>query len=200
MTTQTTDRANLIIGELGRRRVFRAAIYYLVGAWTLVQIAATIFPLFEWPLWTIRAVLYGVLALFPLALDAAWVFDLTPDGLRRTERRMTPVQPALVSSPPSNVGRAFLYVILGVVISSSGFGGYLYFTRYLRQAETELRDQPGETIPARAITLYSKAQMYEDIGRRDEAIELYRTLVLEFPDIEEARQRLAALTGDSAAS
>lgn len=196
VSTQITSRVNVFIGEMRRRRVFRVAMYYLIGSWTLVQVAATIFPLFEWPLWTIRAVLYAIVACFPLAVVGAWTYELTPDGLRRTEQRLPTVQSTLVASPRSSIARALLYVLLGIVISSAGFGGYLYTTRYLRQAETTL----SETIPTRAIILYSRAQAYEDYGRREDAIAHYRMAIDEFPAFEEARQRLAILTGDSIGS
>jgi TolB-like protein len=49
-------------------------------------------------------------------------------------------------------------------------------------------------IPDRAITLYSRAQTYEDYGRKDQAIELYRQIAQQFPDMTEATQRLEQLT------
>jgi TolB-like protein len=49
-------------------------------------------------------------------------------------------------------------------------------------------------IPDRAITLYSRAQTYEDYGRKEQAIELYRQIAQQFPDMTEAAQRLEQLT------
>ena len=48
-------------------------------------------------------------------------------------------------------------------------------------------------IPDRAITLYSRAQTYEDYGRKDQAMELYRQIAQEFPEMTEAEQRLEQL-------
>jgi hypothetical protein len=50
-------------------------------------------------------------------------------------------------------------------------------------------------IPPGAITLYSRAQVYEDAGRTEQAITLYRQITQEFPEMEEARQALQQLTG-----
>jgi len=69
--------------ELRRRNVIRMAGLYLVGAWLVTQVAATLLPVFEAPAWVMKALL-GVLAIgFFGALVFAWVFELTPAGLKR---------------------------------------------------------------------------------------------------------------------
>jgi tetratricopeptide (TPR) repeat protein len=50
-------------------------------------------------------------------------------------------------------------------------------------------------IPAEAVTLYSRAQVYQDAGRTEQAITLYRRIADEFPDMVEAREALEQLTG-----
>lgn len=49
-------------------------------------------------------------------------------------------------------------------------------------------------IPAEAVTLYSRAQVFEDAGYRDQAIDVYERIVDRFPDMTEARQALDQLT------
>ena len=72
-----------LLAELQRRNVLRMAGLYLVGAWLVVQVAATMLPAFEAPAWVLR-VLVGVLALgFVVALVFSWVYELTPEGLKR---------------------------------------------------------------------------------------------------------------------
>ncbi len=71
------------VAELKRRNVIRMAGLYLVGAWLVTQVAATLLPVFEAPAWVMKA-LVGVLAIgFFVALVFAWVFELTPAGLKR---------------------------------------------------------------------------------------------------------------------
>ena len=71
------------LAELKRRNVIRMAGLYLVGAWLVTQVAATLLPVFEAPAWVMKALL-GVLAIgFFVAVGFAWVFELTPDGLKR---------------------------------------------------------------------------------------------------------------------
>ena len=74
-----------LLTELKRRNVVRMAGLYLVGAWLLVQVAGTLLPVFDAPAWVMKT-LVAVLAtgLVP-ALIFSWVFELTPEGLKRDE-------------------------------------------------------------------------------------------------------------------
>jgi TolB-like protein/Tfp pilus assembly protein PilF len=73
------------VGELKRRNVYKVAIAYAVIAWLLMQIASQIFPLFEIPNWAVRLVVLLLILGFPIALVLAWAFELTPEGIKRTE-------------------------------------------------------------------------------------------------------------------
>ncbi len=69
--------------ELRRRNVIRMAGLYLVGAWVIVQVAETVLPAFDVPAWVLRAIIIVIaLGFFP-ALIFAWIFELTPEGLKR---------------------------------------------------------------------------------------------------------------------
>ena len=71
------------LSELKRRNVIRMAGLYLVGAWLITQVAATLLPIFDAPDWVMKT-LVSILAIgFIPALVFAWVFELTPDGLKR---------------------------------------------------------------------------------------------------------------------
>ncbi|GAB5413828.1 MAG: hypothetical protein Cons2KO_14310 [Congregibacter sp.] len=73
------------IGELKRRNVIRVAGVYIVVGWILVQVAATLEEAISLPPW-FDAVTVSFLAIgFPLALIFAWAFELTPEGIKRTE-------------------------------------------------------------------------------------------------------------------
>lgn len=74
-----------LLAELKRRNVYRAAIAYLVIAWLLLQVADVVFGIIGTPSWVQQSIL-AVLAIgFPIAIMLAWVFELTPEGLRREE-------------------------------------------------------------------------------------------------------------------
>ena len=71
--------------ELKRRNVYKVAVAYAVVGWLLVQVATQVFPFFEIPNWAIRLVVLLIVIGFPIALMLAWAFELTPQGLKRTE-------------------------------------------------------------------------------------------------------------------
>src|SRR4030095_549884 len=72
-----------LLGELRRRNVIRVALLYLVAGWVILQVAELLTGVLKLPDWTPRLVL-GLLVLgFPLALIFAWVYELTPEGLKR---------------------------------------------------------------------------------------------------------------------
>src|SRR5439155_605832 len=71
--------------ELKRRNVYKVAIAYVVGGWALSQGIAQVFPVFDIPNWTIRLIVLLIILGLPVALVLAWMFELTPEGLKRTE-------------------------------------------------------------------------------------------------------------------
>jgi TolB-like protein len=71
-----------VLAELKRRKVFKVGAAYLVVAWLVVQAASIAFPAFDAPPWVLRVFILVALLGFPVALVMAWVFDVTPEGLR----------------------------------------------------------------------------------------------------------------------
>src|SRR5438105_5825418 len=79
------------LGELKRRNVYKVAVAYAVVSWLLIQVATQVFPFFEIPNWAVRLVVLLLMLGFPVALILAWAFELTPEGIKRTEE-VTPVE------------------------------------------------------------------------------------------------------------
>ena len=106
--------------ELKRRNVYKVAIAYGVVAWLLVQIATQVFPFLEIPNWAIRLVIMLIVIGFPIALVIAWAFELTPEGLKRTES---------ADELPKKLARsrAWIYV---VVIAGAISAGLFFVGRY----------------------------------------------------------------------
>ncbi|MBA2242589.1 MAG: tetratricopeptide repeat protein, partial [Chthoniobacterales bacterium] len=94
------------------------AIAYGVVAWLLIQIATQVFPFFEIPHWGVRMVILAIVFGFPLALIFAWAFELTPEGLKRTEE----VDPT--ESITRSTGRKIDFVIIALL--SAIIVGLLY--------------------------------------------------------------------------
>jgi TolB-like protein/Tfp pilus assembly protein PilF len=74
-----------LLAELKRRNVFRVGAAYLVVGWLLIEVADTVFPRLGLPDWTVTLVIAMLLLGLPLALFLAWAFELTPEGVKRTE-------------------------------------------------------------------------------------------------------------------
>jgi TolB-like protein/Tfp pilus assembly protein PilF len=77
--------ARNFFAELKRRNVYKVAVAYAVVGWLLIQVATQVFPFFEIPNWAVRLVVLAIMLGFPVALVIAWAFELTPEGLKRTE-------------------------------------------------------------------------------------------------------------------
>jgi len=71
--------------ELKRRNVYKVAVAYIVAGWALAQGIAQVFPVFDVPNWIVRLIVLLIMIGFPIALVLAWAFELTPEGLKRTE-------------------------------------------------------------------------------------------------------------------
>ena len=71
-----------LFNELKRRNVFRVGLFYIVAAWVIVQVAETLLPVFDVPDSAIRAIVLVLALGFPSAVVFAWVFELTPEGLK----------------------------------------------------------------------------------------------------------------------
>jgi TolB-like protein/Tfp pilus assembly protein PilF len=120
------------LAELKRRNVYKVAIAYAVMAWLLMQIASQIFPIFEIPNWAVRLVVLLLIIGFPVALVLAWAFELTPEGIKRTE------EVAPHKSITHRTGRKIDFVIIAVFALVIAL---LLYDRY----------RPGKTSTASAL-------------------------------------------------
>src|SRR3984893_12122514 len=112
--------------ELKRRNVYKVAVAYAVVAWLLIQVATQVFPFFEVPNWAVRLVLLLIIVGFPIALVIAWAFELTPEGLKRTE--IADAAPA-----PQSRSHAWIYVVLIAGALSAGLFFLGRFTASTKQ-------------------------------------------------------------------
>ena len=130
--------------ELKRRNVYKVAIAYGVVAWLLIQVATQVFPFFEIPNWSIRLIVLIIVVGFPVALVIAWAFELTPEGLKRTEIADT--------LPTRSRKRAWIYV---VVIASVLSIGLFLLGRYTAQRTSSAENgRPGgSSLPPKSIAV-----------------------------------------------
>ena len=100
-------------GELKRRHVYRVVVAYAVVGWLLIEIATQVFPFFKVPDWSVRLLVLLIVIGFPIALILAWAFEMTPDGVRRTEPADSPE--ARAPEHAHRVGKLLNAVIIGVL-------------------------------------------------------------------------------------
>ena len=100
--------------ELRRRHVYRVAVAYAVMGWLLIEFCTQVFPVLHMPEWTQQLVVLVILLGFPFILVLAWAFELTPDGLRRTEPVHSPQ--ARTHEERRRAGRILDFVIIGVLM------------------------------------------------------------------------------------
>jgi TolB-like protein/Flp pilus assembly protein TadD len=100
--------------ELQRRHVWRVAVAYAIVAWLLLQIASIVLPTFDAPAWAMKVLVLLFVILFPVALILAWAFEMTPEGVRRTEPADS--AHARATHVTRNVGRKLDGVIIAVLV------------------------------------------------------------------------------------
>ena len=101
--------------ELKRRNVIRMVGLYLVGAWLVVQVAGTVFPMFGAPEWLPRTIVVLLAIGFVPAVIFSWIFELTPEGLKR-DQDVAPEQ-----SITPQTGRRMDRMIIVVLVLALGY-------------------------------------------------------------------------------
>ncbi|MCG9972950.1 hypothetical protein [Christiangramia crocea] len=96
--------------ELKRRNVFKAALAYLVVSWVIVQVASIVFPAFKATPGALRTLILVLVIGFPVWLIFAWVYEVTPDGLKKTKAV------ARNESITGETSKKFNQIILGALI------------------------------------------------------------------------------------
>ena len=123
--------------ELKRRNVYKVAVAYGIAAWLLIQIATQVFPFFEIPSWCVRLVIVLLLLGFPIAMILAWAYELTPEGIKRTD------EVAPEKSVARHTSRRLDFLIIGVLLCLIAF---LLFQRIRGGAAPALAALPEKSI------------------------------------------------------
>src|SRR5258708_15273828 len=143
--------------ELKRRNVYKVAVAYAVVGWLLVQVATQVFPFFEIPNWASRLIVLGIIIGFPIALVIAWAFELTPQGLKRTED-------VDLEAQGNRKSHAWVYI---VIVGAAFSIGLIFVGRYTARntagaARTEATT--GSSIPQKSIAVLPFENLSADKG------------------------------------
>jgi len=123
--------------ELKRRNVYKVAVAYIVAGWALSQGIAQVFPVFDVPNWVIRSVVLLIIIGLPIALVLAWTFEITPQGIKRTET--ADAMPAATQRKK----HVWIYVvIIGGVLSI----GLFFLGRYSARSSSSASELPAKSI------------------------------------------------------
>jgi TolB-like protein len=140
-----TERRSFF-AELKRRNVYKVAVAYAIVGWLIVQIATQVFPFLEIPNWVVRLVIILVAIGFPMALIIAWAFELTPEGIKRTED-------VEGSARDASANRIWVYVaVIGAALSVG-----LFFVGRYTAGNTTHNASPARTEATTAIAQKSIA-------------------------------------------
>src|SRR5437764_430956 len=130
--------------ELKRRNVYKVAVAYIVAGWALSQGIAQVFPVFDVPNWLIRLIVLLIIIGLPIALVLAWMFELTPEGIKRT---------ATADAMPDVTRKkkyVWIYVIvMGAVVSI----GLFLLGRYTATNAASAARTEAATVPSKSIAV-----------------------------------------------
>ena len=129
--------------ELKRRNVYKVAVAYAVVGWLVMQVAATVVPALHLPDIITSAVVVLTLLGFPIALVIAWAFEMTPEGMKRTEN----VSPNDVI--PQWSGRKFAAMIVSIALLAAA----LLVFQMLRNKATSSSPSVASTVSEKSIAV-----------------------------------------------
>ena len=139
-------RIDNFFAELKRRNVYKVAVAYAVAGWALAQGIAQVFPVFGVSNWIIQLIVLLIVVGFPVALVLAWVFELTPEGLKRTED--------VDLSQPRSKTQAWIYVAV--------IGGFVSIALFFVGRYTAVKANASEDNFAKSIAVLPFENLSED--------------------------------------
>ncbi len=147
-----------LFAELKRRNVLRMAGLYLVGAWLVVQVAGTVLPMFGAPEWLPRSVVILLAIGFLPALIFSWVFEMTPEGLKRD----ADVAPEESIAPQT--ARRMNRIIIAVLVLALGYFVFDKFVLTPRRAAVPNESRSANSISGKSIAVLPFENLSDDKG------------------------------------
>ncbi len=186
---ETPSRFSAFIAELRRRHVGRVAIAYAAVAFILLQTGEIVLPAFQAPEWGLRLMVVLLLLGFPVAIALAWVYEITPKGIRRT--------PDLESALGGR-GRPGRYLprvaFLGLTFATVAAVGW-WMVRWTLTEEVPVGGTPTAAVPVSAaaatpissLAVLPLQDFSEERGQEYFAAGMHEALVYELSQIEALR-------------
>ena len=122
MSAKETNRLNQFWSELKRRKVFRVIAMYAATAFIIMEAGDIMLPRLGLPDWTVTFIIVLLIIGFPIAIILSWIFDITPEGVKKTEsievvkEQEPPSAPAKRRQKASDVIIVVLIVVVGILV------------------------------------------------------------------------------------
>jgi TolB-like protein/thioredoxin-like negative regulator of GroEL len=140
--------------ELKRRNVYKVAIAYIVGGWALSEGISQVFPVFDVPNGIIRLIVILIAAGLPIALVLSWMFEITPEGIKRTA--------TADAMPASAKPKKYLWLYI-VVIGGMVSIGLFFLGRYSAATYNSVSARAEQAaIPAKSIAVLPFENLSDD--------------------------------------
>ena len=140
------------LAELKRRNVYKVAVAYAVGGWALSQGIAQVFPVFDVSNWAIRLIVLLIILGFPVAVAFAWFFEITPEGIKRTE--------VADAANERSRGNTWIYVVVvGAIVS---IGLFLLGRYTASNSASAARTETATGIPGKSIAVLPFENLSDD--------------------------------------
>ncbi len=140
------------INELRRRNVFKVATAYVIAGWLIIQIVTVIEQPLALPDWFDTAIIILVAIGFPIALIIAWAFELTPEGMKKSD------EVAIAESVTNQTGKKLNKLIITVLSVALVF----LLSERIFFAESTFRTDDSFTVQSASIAVLPFVNMSSD--------------------------------------
>ena len=157
-----SSRSMAFFSELKRRRVGKVAIGYGAVAWMVTEASSVVMPALRLPEWTVTFVVVFLMVGFPVAMIMAWVFDVGPQGIKRT---------APLSQETASMQVRLRVAYAAVVLLLMAGLGYLLYERGLGRAMAGERHGSIAVLPFTNLSGDASKDYFSD-GMSEELLNL----------------------------
>ena len=149
--------------ELKRRNVYKVAVTYAVVSWLAIQAASIVLPTFHAPEWVLQTIIALAMIGFPIAVVIAWAFELTPEGIKRTEDAD--------ANPGQKHSRSHAWIYIAVIGATLSVGLF-FLGRYTAVNRNSNAESPNKSIAVLPFENLSedKANAYFANGIQEEIL------------------------------
>ncbi|HSD68126.1 MAG TPA: hypothetical protein VLB07_01175 [Woeseiaceae bacterium] len=142
-----------LIAELKRRNVFRVALLYVVASWLILQVTDVGVSLLGLPVNSGRLVFLLLVAGLPLVLVFSWVYEITPEGIRK-EKDVDRNQSVTQQTAKKLDTAVIVLLVIGI--------GALALDRFVPERTTGSADTAVAAVPEKSIAVLPFVNMSAD--------------------------------------